>query len=345
LSRYKRLEDKYRLKALSRYRPEKLKPYRPSKMYPNPYRKIFRVKKVSKSSYAKPQGRRRGRLPHPKPNYFQIKAPEKKYELKPKPEKMSSPPLTKTPRYTLEKQGVEPLVDAEQIAKDVEERLDSKLTGILERFEAEFEELMQKVVKPSETSAAISIEKNPEPSKQEVEIEGVEAWMNHGEGREGEGENPRIESVEDSSEVQGESKEDVSLEGGFLVSETFGLAIPTETEELEDIIRESVEEIGDEVYESEPPEIEALEKESGKEPESVEEERIDDIEEAHGEIEPLEGEVIGTESLEDIEAEEPINLEKEIEVASEDITETENTLEPLPEETELYPVEQEPEIM
>jgi hypothetical protein len=53
-----------------------------------------------------------------------------------------------------------------------------------------------------------------------------------------------------------------------------------------------------------------------------------------------EGETTGIESLEDIEAEDHVSSE----IASEDTTETADEIqpEPFPEETELYPVEQEP---
>jgi hypothetical protein len=270
LGKYYGLKDetKYRNKTLSHYRTF-LDHYRTSKLYPKPYRNPKPVKRYSRPPVER---RGRGRLPLPKPNYFRIQKPEKKYELAEKPEKMSSPLVEKPPRYTLENRSIEAWPDTEQIAKEVEKGLESKLTEqILEKFGAKLEELMQKVERVENLEKSTEQEKL-EP-KQEVERH-AETQMQ--DGQKSESETARIESKEDSSEVREEPKEDnVSLEGGFKFSEAFGLAIPIEVDEteLEPIAQER--ENKEEPSEREHSEIEHVENESQPEAEGVEQEDIE----------------------------------------------------------------------
>jgi len=239
LSRYRGLRDQYKLKALSHYNGRSLDHYKPSKLYPKPYRKPFQPKKTSRPRYSRPLSRRgRGRLPYSKPNYFQNRQLEKKYELKPKPEKMSSPPKAEVVRYETGT-SVDPWVDAEQIAKDVEERLDSKLTErILERIETEIEELMQKVEQNSEKKVEDSeLGEKLEASEQKtVEMNDgniLETEVNDIESEDIESE--KVEGVEDLPELTEESTEkgDISLEGGFELVSSLGRAIPLETDDVE----------------------------------------------------------------------------------------------------------------
>ena len=273
MSKYRRLEELYRLMVSRGYRTERLKPYRPSKLYPRTYRKPFRAKKASR--YTRPNVSRggRGRLPIPKPNYFQSRPPEKKYELKPKPEKMSSPLRNEVLRYTTGN-SVEPWVDAEEIARDVEKRMDSKLTeSILERVETELDGLLDRVKAKVENSKEGMAELKEMSETDTLPIEsGEETQDEHHEQREYE-KLARLENTEDVS------AEETTLEGDFILSDSFGLAIPIEVddaeeskipeekdldENLEQI--ESVEDAGEIASEAETPTVQEVEIVEGIEP-------------------------------------------------------------------------------
>jgi len=349
LSRY-RDSNPYK-NGSSHYRTRSLDHYKPFKPYARPVRK-----------YSKPPVGRggRSRLPYPKPQYFQSQKPEKKYEPALKTEHASSPLTTKTSRYTIENPSFEPWVDTDEIAKDVEKKLDSKLIErLLEKFEAELEELMRRVEKGSET-----LEKSTEkPETEQGAKRQVEAKINDDHEQKEISEIARTESIDHSSEIPEESKEDeMPLDGGFRVSRTFGVAIPTEPEEQdsEQMPQESKDkdEITDKESEADQTEVETAESES-KLDENREQEEIEDLKVEEDEVED-EAETKETENLDGIEelvesedssaentqAETMEVLEDvENEIAPEEMTETDEMMpEPVPEETELYPVEDSQEV-
>ncbi|RLG44307.1 MAG: hypothetical protein DRN81_04830, partial [Thermoproteota archaeon] len=140
MSRY-RGRDPYRNKALGNYRIESPKYYRTKKAYSRPYYKILFKRNYKLPLMRKARGRIEG---YYKPRQENFRTFEEKYELKPKPEKISAPPIPKPLRYTSQSM-VETQVDTERIAKEVEGRVKKEITGeLLERFESELEELMRK---------------------------------------------------------------------------------------------------------------------------------------------------------------------------------------------------------
>lgn len=297
-------------------------------------------------TYSRPSGGRGGRGRsdrNSKPEYFQSPKPEKKYESVLNPEKMSGPQVERSPRYRLENGGMQTSVDEEQLVKEVEKRLGDRVTEqLLEKLEAELRELVGKPEKPTENSDT-PLEPRIEP-KQEGE------------------KTDRIERDGGTPETQEESKDDFPLDGSFILSRPFGIAVPTEVDEaeLEKTAHESENEKKDAVKESET---------ESHENESVESESQDRVEESEEDSESKEedkAETVDETEAEDIESkaeeiENPKNVETEeesgdgvAEEALEDIAteaEREETGEPisdevipeqLPEETELYPVEEEP---
>jgi len=343
LSRYRSLEELYNQGTSSHYRKGSLDNYYSSKHHQKPYRNPVGAKR-----YPKPIERgRRGKLPYPKPNYFQSQKPEKKYESVLKLENMGSPSTGKTPRYTIENPHSESWVDAEQIAKDIEKRLDSKMTErFLENFSADLEELMRRFGKVENVEKPT--EQRPE---QKQDVEGHVEMQNDG-GQKVDREKAKVESKNESSDIPEESKEvDMPLDGGFKVSRAFGIAIPTEVEE------QDKEEITDKESETDQSKVETVENEPQLD-ENREQEEIEDLEvEGENEVE-TKGEPEETENSEgDVESAEsedssvePTQTETtieglEIEIAPQDVTETDEMMsEPLPEETELYPVEEPQEV-
>ena len=336
MSKYRSLEDSYKNRTLNHYKARSLDLYRTSKLYPKPYRNPKPVRK-----YSRPQAERRGRgrLHHPKPNYFQSPKPEKKYELTQNSKKMSNPPVAKTPRYTIEKPSTEKWVDTEEIVKEVEKRLDGKLTErLLEKFGTELEELLRKV----ENSEKLTEQEELEPNEQETEkVEGqVEKQMRNEHWQMRDGGAANIESGQDSPEVPEESKEDsVPLEGSFRFSRAFGLAIPTETSEEVGTSEQSAEKsetsITGEATETKNDEVENVEEET-ESAESEEESVESEHEEVEAEDMKSEPERDAEESAVDVEIIEDNKVEGSVE--SEETSEVHS--EPLPEEAELYPIEE-----
>lgn len=271
-----------------------------------------------------------------KPQYFQSPKPEKKYESMTNPEKLSSPVVERPLKYTLENNG-NVWVDTEQVAREVERTMEGKLTEqFFEKFRGELEELLSKAEKTREDSS--------KPTESEIEpVQEVERVERHQEQR-GDFETDRIENDGGSPEVDESKKDEVSLEGDFVLSRPFGLAIPIETDEaeLERVMQES---------ESEKKAVNESETETN-ENESAEKLGEEDVEEELSEVETetedesAESEEEGTietenPELEDSEVEE--SPEESSEVATEEAMRQEEVFsEPLLEEAELFPVEAEP---
>jgi hypothetical protein len=338
--------------------------YLASRQYQKPYSNPKPTRKYSRPPVER---RGRGRLDRgSKPEYFQSPKPEKKYEAVLKPEKMSSPQVERAPRYTLGSRGPEAWIDTEDITKEVERKVEGRLTKqLLEKFGTELKELMKKVEKTSENSGS-SAETRAEPRQ---EVERVERHAESDQGQRGDVESDRVESDGGSPEAAEDSKkDDVSLEGGFVFSRPFGLAIPTEVDEAELKQTENGEKIGEKQ-----PEIESHENESGetksqdrteasegKESENIEAQEQDEVEtekdsepstensdeegmEPEDSVEEKLSEEVNEENLEDVVIENLAEHEEVGEVVPKEITETEEVIsEPLPEEGELYPVEEEP---
>jgi hypothetical protein len=227
LSEYRR-RDPYR--NLKHYRNNASNHYRRRKPYPIHYRNPIKIK-----VYYKPPATRRarGRLSYPKPRPENVKPPEKKYESKQRSERVSAPPIPKPLRYTSGNQVVEPWVDAEEIAKEVENKLDKKITErILEKFESELEDLINKFAgRLSERSTEITEEHEEKSETSEQDL--TESSEERIEGNTQE----EVEKPETNHELEhiGETGKDYpSLEGGFNISSTFGLAVPLEDQEIND---------------------------------------------------------------------------------------------------------------
>jgi hypothetical protein len=296
-----------------------------------------------------------------RPEYFHSPNPEKKYESVLKTEKMSSPPAERTPRYRLENGGMQTWVDTEQIVKEVERRMDSKLTEqLLEKFGAELGELMRNAEKVPEGSNR-QPELRTEP-RQEIEKAERNVESDHEQSVELGAE--RAENDGGSSEVDKDVENDSSLKGSFILSRPFGLAIPTEVDEVElertaqesENQKEDTEkESGIESHENEPIESESQDgvEESEEDAESKEEEKAETVDETGAE--DTESKTEETEIAENIETGEEsgdeVNEESLEDIATEGLAECEETgevvpeeaiTEQLPEETELFPVEEEP---
>ena len=125
MSRYRR-RDPYRNKALGNYRIESPKYYRTKKAYFRPYYKILFKRNYKLPLMRKARGRIEG---YYKPRQENFRTFEEKYELKPKPEKISAPPILKPLRYTSQSM-VETQVDTERIAKEVEGRVKKEITVV-----------------------------------------------------------------------------------------------------------------------------------------------------------------------------------------------------------------------
>lgn len=327
MSRYRNSEEPYRVP--SQYRGQDR--YLVRRSYGKPYNNPKPARKYSQRSTA--QGARGKHDRYPKPNYFQSPKPEKKYEAAQNSEKATSPFTSRTPRYTVENLGIEKRVDTEDVAAEVKKRLDSKLTErILEKFGTELEELLRKF----ESSEKVK-EQELEP-KQELEAIETNAGARGQDDCEQkkDSETVKIESDGGAPELTQESKEDVSLDGSFEFSKTFGLAIPVETseeKEIEDVEAESQEESN--VEKETADESRETENADGK----TEIESLDDLEaeEESGE-EIVEQSEEAVENKEDIEVEDSHEHAETSEVA-EEVIEPEETTELLPEEAELYSVE------
>jgi hypothetical protein len=338
LGRYRNLEEPYRNKAISGYKGRGSEGYLASRQYQKPYRNPRPTRSYSKP----PMGRGgRGRLDrNSKPEYFQSPKPEKKYESVFKPEKLSSPAVERPLRYTLENNG-RAWVDTEQVAREVERRMEGKLTEqSFQKFKGELEDLLRNGEKTPENSSEPT-ESKTEPAQ---EVRGVEKHSENearsGEGQSDEAKTEMIEGDGGSPEPGEESKDaDVALEGGFVVSRAFGVAVPTEAEkaELEQVAEESEEQ------ETETVENENAGTQTGQGTEEAEQREINDAETESPEnleAEDESSEVNEGENTEDIEIED----REPDDVIPEEATETEEVeIEPLPEEGELYPVEVEPE--
>lgn len=359
MSRYRDSEEPYKNRTLRGYRDMGSDRYLASRAYPRPYRNPRPAR-----TYSRPTAGRggRGRLDrNSKPEYFQSPKPEKKYEAVLKPEKMSSPQVERAPRYTLGSRGPEVWTDTEDITKEVERRVEGRLTEqLLEKFGTELKELMQKVEKASENSGS-SAEGRTEPRQ---EVERVERHVEREQEQGGDVETERLESDGGSPEVTEESKEDdVSLEGGFIFSRPFGLAVPIETGEakseqateeqakgetaekrsgIEPHENESVEpEVQDEAEDSE--EKSEIEKENEDEHAENEKQEIAETESSGTiEAEDKSNEEIDSEALEEIAAEGLVEIGETGEASPKGMIESEVVPELLPEETELYPAEEEP---
>jgi hypothetical protein len=245
-------------------------------------------------------------------------------------EKMSSSLVEKNSRYRLESDGMRTLVDTEQVTKEVERRLEGKLSEeLLEKFGAELEELMKRIEKTSESSEQRT------DKRQEVE-----RHVERDQGQRVDVETERLESDGGSPELAEGSKEDnVSLEGGFVFSRPFGLAIPIEADEkkIEDVEAENqVESEVETETKNETTETENAEGET--ETKSLEDTEVE--EESSEEVIAQPEEPV--ENTEDIEVKDSSDSEEAGELVTEEAIEPEVDTEMLPEETELYPVEEEP---
>ena len=293
MSRYRR-RDPYRNKALGNYRIESPKYYRTKKAYFRPYYKI-----LFKRNYKLPLRRKaRGRIEgYYKPRQENFRTFEEKYELKPKPEKISAPPIPKPLRYTSQSM-VETQVDTERIAKEVEGRVKKEITGeLLERFESELEELMRKFNDATEKFAKTVEEK--EKLETDRELHTNAELIDERTERE-------VDNAENDEEHV-ESEKNLTLEGGFNIYPSLGLAIPVEDRE---------------------------EFEVEKSPEEYETNDLENVELMREIRGPIELET-ANESL-DME-----KLEAENQVIKEEIVETQDQMAPelLPEESELFPIE------
>lgn len=358
MSRYRNSEEPYGNRALGHYKDRVSDRYLASRPYSKPYSNPRPTSKYSGPSVGRGARGRHDRSS--RPEYFQSPNPEKKYETVSKPEKMSSPPLEKTPRYRLENGGMQTWVDTEQIVKEVERRMDGKLTEqLLEKLRAELGELVRNAEKAPEGSNG-SPEPRTEP-RQEIEKAERNAESDHGQsvelGAEG------VENDGGTPEVDEELK-DESLKGSFILSRPFGLAIPTEVDEaeLERTAQESEnqkedtgKESGIESHENEPAESESQDgvEESEEDAESKDEEKAETVDETG--VEDTESKTEETEIAENIESREEsgeeVNEEALEDIATEGLAECEETgeavpeeaiTEQLPEETELFPIEAEP---
>lgn len=251
-----------------------------------------------------------------KPQYFQSPKPEKKYESMTNPEKLSSPVVERPLKYTLENNG-NVWVDTEQVAREVERRMEGMLTEqFFEKFRGELEELLSKAEKTREDSS--------KPTESEIEpVQEVERVERHQEQRE-DFETDRIENDGGSPEVDESKKDEVSLEGDFVISKPLGLAIPIEADEkkIEDVEAENQEENAEGETETESSEDTEAEEGSSEEIIAQHEEPV--------------------ENTEDIEVKDLSDPGETGEASPEEMIESEIMPEPLPEETELYPVEEEP---
>ena len=358
MSRYRDSEEPYKNRTLHGYRDMGSDRYLASTAYPKPYPNPRPAR-----TYSRPSGGRGGRGRkdrNSRPEYFQSPKPEQKYESVVKLEKMNSPLIEKNPRYRLENDGIRTWVDEEQIVKEVERRLNDKLTGpLLEKFGAELGELVRNAEKAPEDSNG-----SPEPKTEpRQEIEKVERNVESDHGQSVELGAESVENDGGTPEVDDELK-DESLKGSFILSRPFGLAIPTEVDEaeLERTAQESEnqkkevgKESGIEPHENEPIESESQDgvEESGEDAESKEEEKTETVDETGAE--DTESKTEETEIAENIESGEEsgeeVNEESLENIATEDLAECEETgesvpeesiTEQLPEETELFPVEEEP---
>jgi hypothetical protein len=358
LGRYRNSEEPYKNRGLGSYGGRRLGNYIEGRQYSKPY---FNPRQTRRYSRPPVERRGRGRLDrNSKPPYFQSPKPEQKYETVVKTEKMSSPLLEKNPRYRLENNG-NVWVDTEQVAREVERRMEGKLTQqFFEKFRGELEELLSKAEKTREDSS--------KPTESEIEpVQEVERHAERDQGQKGDVETERLESDGGSPELaEGPKKDSVSVEGGFMFSKPFGLAIPIEVDEAE--LEQTAQKSSEKESEVESPESESGETESQdgtvasdeKESENIEAQGQDEVEtendselgteSSEGEgVEPEDsaeeesGEEVREENLEDIAAEGLAECEEAGEVVPEEVTETgEVVSEPLPEEAELYPVEEEP---
>jgi len=300
LSKYRR-RDPYRNKALGNYRIESPKYYRTKKAYSRPYYKI-----LFKRNYKLPLRRKaRGRIEgYYKPRQENFRTFEEKYELKPKPEKISAPPIPKPLRYTSQSM-VETQVDTERIAKEVEGRVKKEITGeLLERLESELEEIMRKFNDVTEKFAKTVEEK--EKLETDRELHTNAELIDERTERE-------VDNAESDEGSHVEQEKNLTLEGGFNLYPSLGLAIPVEDRE----------------------EFEA--EESPEEYETADLENVENMREIQG---PIELET-ADESLdmEKLEAEMPVEAENQ--VIKEEIVETQDKLAPelLPEESELFSIE------
>jgi len=296
LSRYRR-RDPYRNKALGNYRIESPKYYRTKKAYSRPYYKILFKRNYKLPPMRKARGRIEG---YYKPRQENFRTFEEKYELKPKPEKISAPPIPKPLRYTSQSM-VEAQVDTERIAKEVEGRVKKEITGeLLERFESELEELMRKFNDATEKFAKTVEEK--EKLETDRELHTNAELIDERTERE-------VDNAESDEGSHVEQEKNLTLEGGFNIYPSLGLAIPVEDrEEFE--TEESPEEYETDDLEN----IELMRK-------------IQSSVELETSNEPLET---------DME-----KLEAENQVIKEEIVETQDQMAPelLPEESELFPIE------
>lgn len=335
MTKYRSFEEQHRHYASDRFLHERFDHYmlRP---YPKNYdRPLKAARKASKPRYSHPQYSRggRGRSHSPKPNYFESQKPEKKYEPVMNHEKISSSLVEKNSRYRLESDGMRTLVDTEQVTKEVERRLEGKLSEeLLEKFGAELEELMKRIEKTSESSEQRT------DKRQEVE-----RHVERDQGQRVDVETERLESDGGSPELAEGSKEDnVSLEGGFVVSKPFGLAIPIEADEkkIEDV--EAENQVESEVETETKNETTETENAEGE----TETKSLEDTEAKEESSEEIEKIIAQTEepveNTEDIEVKDSSDPGETGEVVPEEAIEPEVATEPLPEEAELYPVEEEP---
>ena len=302
MSRYRR-RDPYRNKALGNYRIESPKYYRTKKAYFRPYYKILFKRNYKLPLMRKARGRIEG---YYKPRQENFRTFEEKYELKPKPEKISAPPILKPLRYTSQSM-VETQIDTERIAKEVEGRVKKEITGeLLERFESELEELMRKFNDATEKFAKTVEEK--EKLETDRELRTNAELIDERTERE-------VDNAENDEGSHVEQEKNLILEGGFNIYPSLGLAIPVEDRE----------------------EFEA--EKSPEEYETNDLENVENMREIRGPIElktanePLETDI------EKFEAEMPVEAENQ--VIKEEIVETQDKLTPelLPEESELFPIE------
>lgn len=345
---------------IKKYDPRKL-----DRLYRQLYRKIYghsvlsKLRAVRREKY---QRKARGRIDrYTGPRYFRVKEPGPKYKRTRETE-ISAPRPTKPLKYTAEKapqtepdlkQTVQPTkseleADGGKLAKEIEtiEQAAEKdqgmsLFGPFEITEEEYRRLVEELKrrgavageqleKEEATETRDEDEETPEPLEEQVESESEDAERN---------EEP-VEPEESDREV------DVSLEGGFHISPTLGIAFPFDRdEELERIAEEAEEQ------------AEQRETETWNEVELTQAEEIEDsgistdesLVEPAPNIEPesTEGKAeFGIESLEDIEAREIEVSSPESELIPDEITEMieeelEKETELLLKESELYSVEKE----
>ena len=274
------------------------------------YLKHYRSPKYPRSKYRGRSSGRTGRSSSRyRPRQQSHRNPAPKYKKMPKPNLSS--PMRETPiRYSQEKHIRRTEIDTEQLANEIENKLDSKLTKLLlEKLEAEIEETQQKIETEKTNANAETSEEVTETQELSKLLErsgepGVESQVEETEGLEGEAEQETIEEqVEYTRETETESPSENETEGR---TETF-----EEADHLESYIidEEWIDEDGLNTFFWSEPEPEQTEQEAEVSNEPTETEPANEVD-----VEPFETEVSDAELfLPEVELMEPEPLDEIIE--------------------------------